>query len=714
MNRLFPKCPLPPCLSKGVPILFIALFCLCACAHVEGPPGPPIQKGTPVRVDYTCRIQDGPLVTTTLEDVAPKAEGDPEDSRLFLPRRTYEPEELVAGVSPEDPFDDNQRQMPSLQLKGLHTVIREQLARAVVGKPAGAPFSVEVTAEYQDEVPEPERQITLRRAANYPKTQRLAREDFMARTGAGRPPEVGMKLSLVQGMDSRVASVTEDEIVVAIEPRQEAIQTPFGRKVVIDQGDRWVTRIQMEEGDLVRTGPQLGRIAEIRKGMFLVDYGHPFGGKVLECEVIAEPIPSAPTITASEETSQDAVPAQAPPGAPEPVQPPLNESPAAQASSSAETSESVPPLTAKAGGEVKKSVSGVVEKGDLVEIDYTAAFADGALLHTTLPEVADDPDRAKVDGFQRPPQLGPEVIAAGEPAVLPGLSQLVIGMKPSETRRVVLPPQQAFGAKAPSLVKEYDAVKVYPMRTSLTPKQWHQQVEGFPVEGETYSINPYLLARVRGISASGVSVQLSAKEATVEDELGTTTITEKEETIEVTLRPKMGIPYEVEGKQGRVVAADGRTFSVDFNHPFAGRPLELDVEVVSLTKAADLAEKELAWIEDHDEGLAAAADRGKPVFLVLYADWCGYSERLLDETLKDPRIRLLSEDFVWVKVDSHQQEDLNAFYEQEGYPLMVVLSPEGEIAKRIEGFKDAAFLFKELKGFADAGTVSVKRPGTAG
>ena len=121
---------------------------------------------------------------------------------------------------------------------------------------------------------------------------------------------------------------------------------------------------------------------------------------------------------------------------------------------------------------------------------------------------------------------------------------------------MTLPPARTFGVRAPSQVKEYDAVKTYPRYALLSPREWRKQVEGFPVEGETYPFNPYVLARVTGVSASGVSVQLTPRSETVEDELGTTTVREKGDFIEIILHPKMGIPYQVEGRQGRVIAAD--------------------------------------------------------------------------------------------------------------------------------------------------------------
>ena len=69
---------------------------------------------------------------------------------------------------------------------------------------------------------------------------------------------------------------------------------------------------------------------------------------------------------------------------------------------------------------------------------------------------------------------------------------------------------------------------------------------------------------------------------------------------------------------------------------------------------------------------------------------------------------------MWVKVDSHKQQDLKELYEQDGYPMMVVLSPEGETLKTIQGYKDAPFLYRELKAFTGGHTMAVGLPGSEG
>jgi uncharacterized protein YyaL (SSP411 family) len=118
--------------------------------------------------------------------------------------------------------------------------------------------------------------------------------------------------------------------------------------------------------------------------------------------------------------------------------------------------------------------------------------------------------------------------------------------------------------------------------------------------------------------------------------------------------------------------------------------------VLALTKASDLKDLEIDWMEDHDEALALAKKKGKPVVLVLYAGWCSWSKRYLSETLQDPRIEMLNDAFVWAKVDSADQTDLKEFYGQKGFPMTVLLDSEGAVIKEIRGFTKASSLEAEL------------------
>ena len=106
--------------------------------------------------------------------------------------------------------------------------------------------------------------------------------------------------------------------------------------------------------------------------------------------------------------------------------------------------------------------------------------------------------------------------------------------------------------------------------------------------------------------------------------------------------------------------------------------------------------KVLLRIEDHDQGYERAAALDKPQVLVLYAKWCGWSKKLLGEALEDPRIKMIKDDYVWTKIDSDSEKSYKEYYGQKGFPLVLILNPEGEIVQRLDGYKDAATLLRAL------------------
>ena len=58
----------------------------------------------------------------------------------------------------------------------------------------------------------------------------------------------------------------------------------------------------------------------------------------------------------------------------------------------------------------------------------------------------------------------------------------------------------------------------------------------------------------------------------------------------------------------------------------------------------------------------------------------------------------LKDKFVWVKVNSDKETKYKQQYGQNGYPLMLVLNPDGTLRKRIDGYRDAHGLKEELEG----------------
>ena len=228
--------------------------------------------------------------------------------------------------------------------------------------------------------------------------------------------------------------------------------------------------------------------------------------------------------------------------------------------------------------------------------------------------------------------------------------------------------------------------------------EFQKQFQRQPLENDLVRITPYFQSKVVMLDGKRVIIHNLAEDGIeVNDAIGETAISIKDEMITISLAAKKGAIFSSGGKNGRIVEADEDSFLVDFNHPYAGRKMVLDLKVLSLTKASEFKGLELEWIEDHDLGFDIARQEKKNKVIMLYADWCSWCKKMFSETFEDPRIKLLADKFVWVRANSDQDQSLRAFYGQDGFPMVVISDDEGKILKKMEGFKSADILLPELE-----------------
>jgi FKBP-type peptidyl-prolyl cis-trans isomerase 2 len=350
-----------------------------------------------------------------------------------------------------------------------------------------------------------------------------------------------------------------------------------------------------------------------------------------------------------------------------------------------------------------------VQGGDLVRVNYSASLESGELFASTVEKEAKNPAGKKVAWFVEPERYGAEEIVAGRPELLPGLGDAVIGMTVGEKKHVVLPPEKAFDPEDPGSRVRYPAVRTIPRITSLGAEEYVKRFGSFPISGKEVDLVPFFKAKVTHVGEKDVTLEFQAKDGGRFDEaLGVSVVKVTGNNITITLTPRIGAPFYANGRTGRIVAVEGDNFTVDFNNPLAGKKIVLDLELVSLTKASSLNTKPVEWIEDHETGLTRAKKEGKPIFLVLYADWCGWCKKTLAESIPDPRVSRFRDKFVWMKLNSDKETKYKQMYGQNGFPMMVLLRPDGTVAEKIDGFHDGAVLGVILKEFLAATTKTVQ------
>ena len=349
------------------------------------------------------------------------------------------------------------------------------------------------------------------------------------------------------------------------------------------------------------------------------------------------------------------------------------------------------------GEALVKEDSPKVENGDLVELNYTISLEDGRLLSTNIPDVAQNTALPKVAWYVEPRAFSSEKVVVGQKTAPAGLGEAVVGMAVKEKRKVVLPPEKAYGAWDPKEVTQYPCSKTMAKTVRRSTEEWAKHFKSPPVVGQEVWLNLYFPARITEVTEKEVIMEYQQKEVqTPKSDFGTVSISVDDNNVTMTLTPAIGALFGGNGQVGKITESDGKQFTVDFNNPAAGKTVVLDMEVVSLTKAAAFNGMELSWLEDHDKGLKEAALENKPMVLLLYADWCPVCKRLMSESFEDLRVRIMKDRFVWVKVNSEKEAKYKELYGQDGYPMLVFLDAKGKVLKKDNSFLDGPAMGREL------------------
>ncbi|MFW8602236.1 thioredoxin family protein [Desulfobacterota bacterium M19] len=322
-----------------------------------------------------------------------------------------------------------------------------------------------------------------------------------------------------------------------------------------------------------------------------------------------------------------------------------------------------------------------VATGDLATVDYTARLADGKLIVSTSGA-----------GGQA------EVVVAGEPASFPMLGEAVIGMEDGGTKKITIPPRDGFGARDSSKVKTFPVRQEIPPTEQLTFDEVKSRLGSKPEIGKELRILPFFKSRIIKVNDKTVTIRHLAKDGTeIKTPIGKTTVSLVDGKIALELHPLIGVPFFRQGKRGVIVSADAGGFKVDFNHPLAGKTITLDLKVIKIRKKSQLTDiGYVTWQKNLKAARKIAKIRHKPIFLLLYADWCPWCKKLKEEVLTDLRVRLLRDDFVWVKINSDKEKRYKKEFRQSGFPLIVLLNEDGQPVSRIDGFKNAAALRQGL------------------
>lgn len=336
-------------------------------------------------------------------------------------------------------------------------------------------------------------------------------------------------------------------------------------------------------------------------------------------------------------------------------------------------------------------LSDIVQPGDIANINCIVTLENGTVLSGQGKDVQ-----------KYLPGKTNQAIIAGTDSKVPGLAQAVIGMGINQKKTVTIEAKNAFGRYSAGKRQRFPSVRRMPVMIKFSKKAYGEKFKSLPFLRELVQITPYFDSEIIDITLDDILIKNLARDKYIEQApFGKIIVSNNGKMITITLQPIIGAFFTADNKKGIILSAGPNYFVVDFNHPFSGKALKLDIEVASITKASLLKNLKIDWIDDHDIGFDMAFAEKKNKVLVLYAGWCQWCEKLFKETFNDPRIKLLSDRFVWVKANSDEDRSLKALYRQDGFPMIVLTNYKGRIIKKMEGFRDADSLLAELEQLMD-------------
>jgi len=117
------------------------------------------------------------------------------------------------------------------------------------------------------------------------------------------------------------------------------------------------------------------------------------------------------------------------------------------------------------------------------------------------------------------------------------------------------------------------------------------------------------------------------------------------------------------------------------------------------------------WLTNLDEGLKKAKEVNKRVLVDFTATWCGWCTKLKNEVFeKDEFQKYSGDNLILVSIDADQNKELVDKYKVEGFPTVLILSPDGQILEQIVGFKNLESFMEVLKKTEEAAKKPTESP----
>jgi FKBP-type peptidyl-prolyl cis-trans isomerase 2 len=237
-----------------------------------------------------------------------------------------------------------------------------------------------------------------------------------------------------------------------------------------------------------------------------------------------------------------------------------------------------------------------VASGDRVKLDFACSLPNGELAATTSKSLTKDPNVIKSSIFIPYKSGEPYQLVAGpakqianknssfEDDIITRLSQLVVGLKEGDERKVILTAAVAEGSASSDGVLKMAKVRQRPKELRMPREQFVANTRSQPELGKEFTLDPLFPGRVTEITDTEVVVRFRLKDEVTETStpFGEGTISETSSGYEIHIDAKQGRLVRSGPIVGRISQVDEKSITVDYRDHFGGESLACELHVVKV------------------------------------------------------------------------------------------------------------------------------------
>ena len=92
------------------------------------------------------------------------------------------------------------------------------------------------------------------------------------------------------------------------------------------------------------------------------------------------------------------------------------------------------------------------------------------------------------------------------------------------------------------------------------------------------------------------------------------------------------------------------------------------------------------WIDSLDQGMKAAKEQGKAIFIDFTAGWCQYCKMMDTNTYPDATVQKSLANYVRIRIDTDKEKELSEKYNVDGLPTLIVADASGKTLARVASY----------------------------